>query len=847
VSLDDIFDPGWSAVDLFTDRIPESTSFSVAAVNHLSDVLADRATLLRTARTNVLAFYGVGGIGKTELSHRLERWMHGEVPENTDWPDPLRLDHQVRTARLDLHGSHAFDAVGTVLALRNAVGGPGRPFPAFDLGLAAWWTQARPGVALPEFRNRAGFDLRGQIIDTVGDAIGQAGYGLAAGQLTARVGLAIVDAIRRGRLRDRWLRDCEPLAAIAREAERDASPWVAATLAGLLSWDLERLVRSERSLVVAFADAVEYIQGGDRSQERLLNRIVHLTPGVLWVMTTRRSLEWADPAVPGLAAVGAHVWPGLSLRAEGEPRQHLVGDLADHDVVRFLERASGHGGNPELSGEVIGRIRDGAHGLPLYLDLALSVARQSAGVPPPELFGGPLPALVGRILADLPEAERDVARTASLLPWFDPALLAEASGRSEGDAVRFCARTLVNQVDHPWFGFRLHDAVRAALRDESGREPGAWTSADRRRRADGLISALHVRHDETPGDVDRRLAMLEVAAQLCADHDLQADWLRRSLFELPGMARTAERLPPPDGRTWMGALSRFFSAYPGRSATERIAYFRETLEMSPPPDVARATRIFICYALRDSGKAEEALEILGTLRAAEPESSLIRYQFGRTLLTLRRFDEVEQLLREAPPTDETEVRRLRSDLAWEQGDLAEAVVGPRLRAKCLRRQGRHRVARENESAALWREAVAGLTTVDACDEMAAECDQYGLRLSLGTAITAKAVLQLADDDAVLAAMAELDRMYADSPGSRWRRWTLEALRSLRRGDEEPLDRIAAETGDDGRSRGAGWVPLDRTLRYAGLPSIFADGRPEAAEPLSEGWRVAIAALVRPAL
>ncbi|WP_305784542.1 hypothetical protein [Symbioplanes lichenis] len=105
MSLDDVFEPRWSAVDLFTDRVTESIAFSEAVLAHLSNVLEGRALLSRQIRDNVLTFYGVGGIGKTELSHRLERWLRGDVPAGTDWPEPLRLDHKVRTARLDFHGS----------------------------------------------------------------------------------------------------------------------------------------------------------------------------------------------------------------------------------------------------------------------------------------------------------------------------------------------------------------------------------------------------------------------------------------------------------------------------------------------------------------------------------------------------------------------------------------------------------------------------------------------------------------------------------------------------------------------------------------------------------------------
>ncbi|GAA1639226.1 hypothetical protein J3R03_005894 [Actinoplanes couchii] len=53
----------------------------------------------------MLAFSGVDGIGRTELSLRLERRLRGESPTGTDRPGPPRLDHAVPAVRLDQHGS----------------------------------------------------------------------------------------------------------------------------------------------------------------------------------------------------------------------------------------------------------------------------------------------------------------------------------------------------------------------------------------------------------------------------------------------------------------------------------------------------------------------------------------------------------------------------------------------------------------------------------------------------------------------------------------------------------------------------------------------------------------------
>ncbi|MFG2052840.1 hypothetical protein ACGFI9_02315 [Micromonospora sp. NPDC048930] len=774
------------ATDLFTDRVAENVAFDRAVLRHLERLLDRTAVLGNPVRNNVLVYYGQGGIGKTALSRRLERWIRGELAPDEHWGPAPSFDQQVRTVRVDFHGSSVVSPIDILLSLRAAVAGVGRRFPAFDLGLAAWWAMARPGTPLPNLATGT-FDVRAQITDTLNELLSEAGMRLGAGPLTVRMGTQLIEAVRLRRIQSAALRDCIPLARIIEEIRLNPSPYVAATLAGLFSWDLERLVVGEVPLLIAFADACEYVQGGSRVQERLVNRIVHLTPGVLWVVSTRDSLRW--PALKpggGLPAVGPQVWPGLRLEAEAEPRQHRVGDLSDVDVDRYLAAASGSSGNPVLSEDIRRRIREGAHGLPLYLDLSLAIARAGAAHGPlnPADFGGSLPELVTTVFADLPPSERDIARTASLIPRFDPEIVAQAAGHRLADAQRLCARPLISRDSHPVLPYRMHDAVRTAVSGETADDADGWAAEDRRACAERLLVALRARYDALT-HVDHRMDVLEVAACLSATFDLRAPWLLTALTAMPGMAQTAARLPQPAIETWMGQISMFFDGWRDRTIRERISYFQSLLEQPFDPDIRELIQRFVAYGYRGIHQPEPALAVFQALLARHPESDLYRYQLARTLRELRRYRELETHLRQyplAPPTH----TRMECDILFDQGYLDESIDGVRERVAYLRSVGDERLALDNEAALRWREALAGRTSVASCEDLIRTTDRYGQPSNMRTAMGAKAVC-LAGTSGFAAAIAELHSVTEATLGKTGHREVVPVvLDALRRGDADAL-------------------------------------------------------------
>jgi hypothetical protein len=489
--------------------------------------------------------------------------------------------------------------------------------------------------------------------------------------------------------------------------------------------------------------------------------------------------------------------------------------------------------------------------VPLYLDLSLALAREAAttadGALAPAIFGGPLPNLVTSVFEDLPDVERDVARAASLLPRFEPGLVSQAARAHLGDALRFCRKSLVTRDDHPLFPFRLHDAVRSAIADEPVTSPGAWAAADRAVCAGRLAEALHTRHEQLT-DIEQRREVLGLTAGLCTAHDLRLHWLITALTELPGMALTAARLPPPAGDTWIGQLAGFFQAWQDRNLDERIDYFSNFIEVPHEEDIDAVAHRWLAYCLRSKrGRGEEALVILRDLLSRSPESELLRYQVARTLRGIGRYSELAEHLRRFPLGNLTADARIRSDLAYDRGDIAEATAGAAARASYLHATSQHRIAMENDGVALWRAALVRRASVADCDALIGEADRHGMRSIMRTALATKIVCLHGDDSAArdsFAEMAAVIRELAGKPG--WRDWAAAIIHGLYRGNVESIQAVRPQW-EEVRV----WSPnnqfIDRLFVFAGYPSAFPSLSigTEDHRQIERRWQTVIAALIEP--
>ncbi|WP_224276273.1 hypothetical protein [Streptomyces sp. LS1784] len=665
-----------TAQQVFTNRVDEVAAFnrSVEGLRRTLDEtevspVVDRAQ----GRRNVLTLYGVGGIGKSTLSHELERRLLADAAAEE------RED--VVAVRVDLAEDGACDIEGLLLRLRAGLGRLGSRWQAFDLALASYWARAHPGEALQDFldaspalrRASRSIGLGDQITQTVQE-VDPAGLGGLAG-LAHRAALAtyrtVRDRVREGRL----LTDCELFAELV---EADADYETLSYFPYLLAWDLERLPPrgrpARRPTVCVFLDTFEVVNGrADRTVERLIQRCAYLMPNVLFVITGRNRVDWADAGAGGeLDFTGPQCWPNLHYSNDTvEPRQHLVGYLSDSDADSYLSEALTRDGEPVMPAEVRRRIITGGQGLPLYLDLSVShfaalLAR--GGQPSPADFGGTFTAVATRSIRDLPREERDLVRTAALTDRVAADLLRAGQPHgSDGSVARFLRRPFLTHDDAYALPYALHAALRHAIREADRTLPDGWSDRDRSEVAARLLTWLGRRIGPSAG----RAAIaqtLESGLKLSASYGVFEDWMARATQRLVeagqwtelGTGLATERAGTPECRAVLAAIRGVQLRRTGRAAeaVELLGGAWEDVRQGSP--TAQLLQIHLAHALRNHGDYTEAAEIYRALVGGEFDAAA-RYwlcdfdylngRFGTALSSLR-----EQCSR--GPEDEGERLRL---------------------------------------------------------------------------------------------------------------------------------------------------------------------------------------------
>ena len=700
MNLDRLFlvghDAELAAQDIFTNRVSERAAFDTSWRSHQDSWAQDAVSLVcntREARRNVVAFYGLGGVGKTTLSRALER----EYLEHDQDAD------RAATARVDFGdvANHHLESV--VLSLRAVLGGRSAQWPAFDLGWSVYWEKAHPGEPMRETINRSSvwrrasqrLSLGDQMQDAVEDLLNSPGGVLGIFMGSAR---AVGHSVREAVLERQVLRECPFFGAVVEE--EDAGKMLR-FLPALLAWDLARLQQeSGGPTLVVFFDTWETVQAAELragTMEEDLSRMVYLMPNVLFVVTGRDRLRWGDgEAVHALLWGGPDRWPGLAKGAQDEPRQHLVGGLSPEDGDRYLRGRLLRNGHPAIPPEVREAIIAGSDGLPLYLDLAATRYDQlaSAGETPESAeFGQPLAEVVLRVMRDLDPEQRALLRCASVLQRFDRELL-QAGVPTAGDAAvnRFLERSVVEHIDQTWAPYSLHECLREAVRP-SDIAADRWSDAEWCRAINRVLAVLAAR-------MKPEIEHVGVLPLPHLKHDFVEAWhLSVQLGSVPDWVLVlaarlqtrgaldslteAEKLTPAESSlhaaaVGLGAIGRRVEL--GHARTAHL--LRQCLASDELTDAARDfLTIWLCWQLEGLGERARADALrLGIAERDGPFAGWARHAVGRA-------DWVQGRLSRANSWrfDEDDVLQrilglgIRSNVALILGRFAEAEELARLR------------------------------------------------------------------------------------------------------------------------------------------------------------------------
>jgi hypothetical protein len=479
----------------FTDRQGELASFG-ASLSALASLVEMRGALNVVGdsvmpRRNILVFHGEGGSGKTSLVDELAaRFKKGEYPGA---PKPTRR----LQARINFDEGSTFDPETLPLRIRAGFGMSVSKWPAFDTAFTLYWAERHPGEPIREFLTSRSLkdaivgeaELGEQMIASVdvlfGGGVGLLGTALKTGKSVAGV---ITGAVRKKRVMD----GCPSLLEFVEETDHTERRRM--YLPHLLAWDLATLQSEGRCDAVVFLDGWEDVQrlhgspGMLGGVEDTINRLAHLMPTTLFVVSGRKQLDWYQPHAKGRVLYsGEDSWPNLAPQSgPTEPRQHHVQGLSDHDAHLYLSRRvvdESAADAPAIPPEIRAAIVDNSAGWPLYLSLSAELYQRiirHGRTPSVGDFGGPLPEIFMRVRKDLSREENDLLRACSLVSFFDADLLRAACPEIRDAVVEdFLEHHFIRKSDKGWLPYSLHATLRTSVQEydraaQDRRSPREW-------------------------------------------------------------------------------------------------------------------------------------------------------------------------------------------------------------------------------------------------------------------------------------------------------------------------------------------------------------------------------------
>ncbi|WP_432171233.1 ATP/GTP-binding protein [Streptomyces sp. 1222.5] len=738
-------DRGLEAAEAFTNRQMQWELVASALSKHLRHTANADFDVedLEAPRDNVLVFHGVGGIGKTTLSRKLEAAL-ASADRPVQWGEPTWAGERILPVRIDLSRSAGTSFEDLVLTIRAALSTFGRPLPAFDVALRRYWEQQHPGEPLEEYLRRGGLagrfgkalpqQLQSAMADVAQALLLPGTVGTAIGQITG----SLVRALRERQQTVRALARCARLADLL-EAEPDME--ALSFYPHLLAWELAQHPADKRVTPVILLDTFEDV--GDRTHrdlERLIQRVVWLMPNAFFIVTGRSRLQWADPALQGqLDYTGPIAWPGLAAPASAVPaaraagtvrgpgRQVLVGDFSPEDCDDYLARRLSRDGQPLISNEIRQVITDRSHGLPLYLDLSVLRFLEIRRTREPVLadFDHDFGALIARTLSDLTPDERHVLRSVSLLDAFDLTLATAAAGLShEAPAQRLIERPFVRENVFGLWPYHLHGLIRSTIRSADDATDDRWTDGDWQQAAERALAALGTQWTGAGTTQGRMLLVgcLRQGLTLARDFGLELGWLADAAWAYVSDSVWEPIAPPArpgrsDGlETSADALVELLAALARRQREHRSVTASRLAAVTGsgllPADLHEMGVYYLAKAHRD----------LGDSAASRRGMQLVADGDGRLAPAARRgLAHLARLVGDFPTAYDTartlgwagRQHRVEGDILWPHGDMDRAAAAY---ADARDQAEQHGVAGERATSQAQRALVVAFTEPDTADD-----------------------------------------------------------------------------------------------------------------------------------
>ncbi|MCA0150416.1 hypothetical protein LCD52_16645 [Rossellomorea vietnamensis] len=335
-------------------------------------------------RYKVLAYYGIGGIGKSRLLRELYSKIEALPSSNV-------------IALIDFNEEKHRTPGEALIWLREEIRKKHSiKFTTFDLAYTMYWKKLNPQVSMKSNQAALPFLEEGGFIGEVIDQL----ENVPLAQWLPKT-LKFMNGLSKYKEMLQWWfgRGKEVMAQLQEMLPNQIEEMLSVYWAADVKDYIELLPSS--SSVVIFMDTYEALwekqrqQGSYYERDAWVQEWVLQLPEVLWVIGGREKIQWAK---------SNSAWGN-----EAYLEQHLMGELSDNDCRKFLSSCGIEGNG------VQNIIMEGSHGLPYYLDLMVDTYNlvKERREPQPEDFSKAPQQILDRFLRYLELSEKETLKILS--------------------------------------------------------------------------------------------------------------------------------------------------------------------------------------------------------------------------------------------------------------------------------------------------------------------------------------------------------------------------------------------------------------------------------------------------